>query len=100
MTNDQPPPDKAAKPLRKSEEQQQQMLMIGNEVLKFSSVGLRENKCHSIHSPPFLDFLKPSFDFGVAKKPPSLKGKTINKYFALFVLKGVFMNFKSFPLII
>ena len=69
--SDKPPKDKNSKRLRKSE---QQKLKKEAEELKFSSVGLKENKCHSIHSPPFLDFLKPCFDFGQAKKAPSLKG--------------------------
>jgi hypothetical protein len=76
VTNDKPPPDKIIPKKTRKSEQEEGKLMIGKETLEFSSVGLKDNKCHSIQSPPFLDFLKPSFDFEAPKKPPALKGDT------------------------
>ncbi len=89
VTNDKPPPDKIIPKKTRKSEQEEAKLMIGKETLEFSSVGLKDNKCHSIQSPPFLDFLKPSFDFEVPKNPPSLKGKidlfTLLKILFLFL---------------
>ena len=79
VTNDKPPPDKIIPKKTRKSEQEEAKLMIGKETLEFSSVGLKDNKCHSIQSPPFLDFLKPSFDFEVPKKPPALKGKVVTR---------------------
>ena len=47
----------------------------GRKELHFSSMASSKHKGHSLHGPPFVDFLKPAFTFVKRMDAPTLRGK-------------------------